>query len=139
MTKMKNNKKKPAPVAMSAVRRSTRASQRPAPAKRRASRPIGAVKAWRLANEFCLFHYPTLYTGGPPKRSSSAHSFTWIVPIVLASPVDGIMGEVGQLSIDAKTGKVIASTDRSEVVAAGARLFQRKNNARPSSLQARKS
>lgn len=85
-----------------------------------------ADRAKRIAVEYCLFHYPTLYTGGIPRRSSDANAKHWVVPIVLGSPTYGVMGEVGELRIDVHTRKVIASTDCSKVVAAGEQLYKGK-------------
>ena len=102
--------------------RSTRASQnRP--------RGVSADRAKLIAIEYCLFHYPTLYTGGVPRRSSSANG-VWVVPIKLESPEASISDEVGEVQIDARTGKVILSTPRSEVVAAGTRLYQERHDGR---------
>jgi len=46
----------------------------------------------------------------------------WIVPIVLSSPLYGLLGQVGELRIDARTAEVVAATDRPQVVAAGEQL-----------------
>ena len=135
---MKESKKKTARVASPGVRRSIRKNERESHNNRNNHRPIGAVKAQRLAMVYCLFHYPTLYTGGPPKRSPLSDNRAWVVPIILSSPSHGVMGQVGELKIDAYTGEVIAGTDRSEVVAAGSRLYQRMTDAHPSSVRPRK-
>jgi hypothetical protein len=90
-------------------------------------RAIAGQRAQLIAIEYCLFHYPTLYTGGVSKRS--ADKKYWIVPIVLSSPTHGWMGEVGRLLIDAYTGKVLDSTDRAQVVARGESLYREHNHA----------
>ncbi|HMC66288.1 MAG TPA: hypothetical protein VKI65_15230 [Gemmataceae bacterium] len=103
--------------------------RRPPSARASQKRPqtVSADRAKLIAIEYCLFHYPTLYTGNVPRRSVDFSQ--WVVPIVLASPSHGVMGEVGELGIDARTGQVIRSTGRSRVVAAGERLYQEWGNA----------
>src|SRR5437868_2238754 len=80
---------------------------------------IDANTAKLTATEYCLFHYPTLYTAGTPYPLSDQACSVWTVPIVLATPSHGVLGQVGELQVDARSGEVIASTDRSEVVATG--------------------
>ena len=91
---------------------------------------IDENKARLVAIEYCLFHYPTLYTGGVPRRSLMPAMDSWIVPIVLEDPEAGISEKVGELHIDAQSGQVVASTPGAEVVAAGRRLYgERKETA----------
>ena len=52
----------------------------------------------------------------------------WIVPILLTSPGYGTGGEVGVVAIDARTGLVVGSTPRSEVVASAKRLREAKRD-----------
>jgi hypothetical protein len=92
-------------------------------------RNLDAEAAWLKANEFCLFHYPTLYRGGPPRLVQTTNGPLWQVPIVLASPTLGILGNVGELKIDVKTGAVLSSTQRGKVVAAGKRLYAGRSDA----------
>ena len=99
---------------------------------------IDEAAAKLTATEYCLFHYPTLYTAGAPCLVSQKTKQVWVVPIVLASPTRGVLGEVGQLKIDLRSGQVIAATDRAEVVANGEQLFQRKSNAPAPAVPARK-
>ncbi len=89
-----------------------------------------AVK--QRAIEYCLFHYPTLYTAGVPKQNGHSAGNGWIVPIVLEDPEEGISEPVGQLHIDARAKEVVASTSVAEVVAAGKRLYEEKRHARRS-------
>src|SRR5437870_1391062 len=80
------------------------------------ARKISADTAKLIAAEYCLFHYPTLYTAGTPRLSAEQDTPVWVVPIVLASPTRGLMGEVGELHIDAVGKKIVASTERAAVV-----------------------
>ena len=81
------------------------------------------------AVEYCLFHYPTLYTGGVPQRGGSPVS-GWIVPIMLEDPEAGISEPVGELYINATTMQVTVATPAAQVVAAGKRLYEEKHHAR---------
>jgi hypothetical protein len=90
---------------------------------------IDAETAKLTASEYCLFHYPTLYTAGTPCLVAELIHRVWMVPIVLATPARGVLGRVGELRVDAQSGKVIASTDRDEVVARGEQLWKGKRNA----------
>lgn len=87
---------------------------------------LDASAARLRAAEYCLFHYPTLYTAGVPRAVSQDNVDCWLVPIVLSSPARGEMGVVGELRLDARTGEVLQGTDRSKVVAAGAGLYKGK-------------
>ena len=93
------------------------------------SRLVPGSRAQRTAVEFCLFHYPTLYTGGIPRRLPAPNDLVWLVPIILEDPDAGISAEVGEVRIDARTGDVTASTPVREVVAAGRELYQGKRDA----------
>jgi hypothetical protein len=97
-------------------------------AARSRSAGIDAVTAKRRAAEYCLFHYPTLYTAGLPQRISQANADCWLVPIVLSSPSHGQMGAVGELRLDARTGEVLEETERSQVITAGESLYKGKRN-----------
>lgn len=95
----------------------------------RQTQRINADRAMLVASEFVLFHYPTLFTGGIPRRLSLQGRDLWIVPIVLTHPEYGVVGDAGIVAIDARTGRVLGSTPRREVVAAGKRLRKAKRDA----------
>jgi hypothetical protein len=80
---------------------------------------VDADMAKITAVEYCLFHYATMYTGGVPRAALLPQKNAWLVPIVLEDPDAGISIEVGELHIDARTGKVIFATPRKDVVATG--------------------
>ena len=89
---------------------------------------VTAKSARIAANEYCLLHYATSYTGGVPRRLSLLNEILWIVPVVLISPGYGIVGEVGVVAVDASTRTIIGATPRREVIAAGAQLVQEKRD-----------
>ncbi len=50
----------------------------------------------------------------------------WSVPVVLTSPVKGVIGRVGEILVDTNTGELLADPDTVERIAANAeRLAQR--------------
>jgi hypothetical protein len=81
------------------------------------------------ANKFILFTYPTMFTGGMPHRLALPSGEVWIVPIVLTHVDHGIVGQVGSVVLDVRTGEVLGRTPRGEVVASGARLREGKGYA----------
>src|SRR5881227_1492805 len=85
-----------------------------------------AAEIARLAAaEYCLLHYPTLYTAGLPRRGLAG---SWHVPIVISHPTRGIVGTVGELTVDARTGHVVDQPGRDKVLAAGKALARVKHN-----------
>src|SRR5262245_19910088 len=96
--------------------------------KHRVKKSISARQARLIANEYCLHHYPMMFTGGTPKRLVLKNAVWWVVPIVLTSPGFGIVGEAGVVAVDADTAEVVGSTDRGEVASAGKRLRERRGD-----------
>ena len=90
---------------------------------------ISADQAMIAANKFILFHYPTMFTGGLAHRLTLAATEVWIVPIALTHPDHGIVGEVGSVALDVRTGEVVGHTPRTEAVAVGKRLRENKGYA----------
>jgi hypothetical protein len=87
-----------------------------------------------IATKHCLLNYPTLYTAGVPELSSSSGDKVWVAPIVLRSSIHGTLGTVGEIRMDARSGKVIDSTPSKEVVAKGRQLYEEKCGADSSTL-----
>ena len=90
--------------------------------KRTAGKRLSARQAMVTANKHILFHYPTMFTGGTPRRLVLTQGKWWIVPIVLTHPEHGILGETGVVAVDGASGEIVGSSPRKEVVAAGTRL-----------------
>ena len=124
-------------MVKSSANKAPRANRRSSP-NSALPRTNDAERARLTAIEHCLFHYPTLFTAGVPRRLPLSDSELWIVPIVLTHPERGAVGEVGVVAVDARTGKVAGSTPRAEVVAAGERLVKGKRvDLHAPSIQAR--
>lgn len=81
-------------------------------------------RARMIAIEFCLFHYPTLYTAGVPRLATTRQTKAWSVPVVLEDPDAGISQQVGEVLIHRQTGKLMNHTPTSQVVAQGKKLYQ---------------
>lgn len=92
------------------------------PSKQKKGKALTAAQAMLAANRFILFHYPTMCTGSRPHRLRLASADLWVVPIVLTHPDHGIVGEVGVVAIEGRTGEVVGHTPRTEGVAAAKRL-----------------
>lgn len=97
------------------------------PRKQSRSTPaLSKTAAMTAANKFCLFHYPTMFTGGIPHRLVLPSGQVWVVPIVLTHPDHGIVGQAGSIIMDVGTGKILAHTERTEVVATGKKMREAK-------------
>jgi hypothetical protein len=103
------------------------------------SKSISAQKAWIIANSFCLRQYGTSYSGDSPCTLTLPSGEFWIVPVVYTSPGYGIVGQVGVIAVDARTGEVVGSAPRSQILSGGKRLAgEKKDELRTAFLQARK-
>jgi len=99
---------------------------------KRERKPTGAgaaLKAQIAANAYCLRRYSVGFTGGKPRPLTLDFGKIWIVPVMLASPGYGWVGDVGLVAVDASTFQVIGATPRPEVMAAGARLERENRDA----------
>lgn len=86
---------------------------------------VDALKARTIANEYIVFHLPNLLTASRNVHSLSVSGLDlWIVPIVLATPHFGEVGEVGVVAIDARTSAIVSSTSHAEVIDAAEKLYE---------------
>jgi hypothetical protein len=100
------------------------------------SKTIDADRAKRIAIEYCLLHYPTLFTGGIPRRPKPADS-DWRVPVLLEDPDAGLSVEVGELTIDSQTGRVSSGPPLAAIVAAGQQHYKESAHAPAPAVSAR--
>src|SRR5260370_10167106 len=63
---------------------------------RRSSASPDADQAKLAVDEYCVFHYPTLFTAGVPRSSTWKGQAAWTIPIVLTHPELGVIGEAGE-------------------------------------------
>jgi len=87
-------------------------------------RQAEADQAKLTAAGYCLLHYPTLYTAGVPRPAPGPRADLWIVPIVVTDPVQGVVAQVGELTIKPKTGQIVSSTPRAAVITAGKHAYR---------------
>ncbi|MBI4601994.1 MAG: hypothetical protein HY721_08540 [Planctomycetes bacterium] len=90
---------------------------------------VQAEQALLAANKFILLHYPIGVTGAVPHLLSLPSGEVWIVPVVSTSPGYGVVGEVGIVAVDSRTGAVAGSTPRRELAEALKRLREEKHDA----------
>jgi hypothetical protein len=97
----------------------------------RRAKAITASAASRTVNEYCLLHYGTNFSSGNPVRCSlsSPQADLWVVPVMLASPGYGWVGQVGTVALDAGSGQVGGADPRPKVYAAARRLEEEKHDA----------
>ena len=71
----------------------------------------------KIASLFIVQHYPNMIAAGPnPQPHSRDDCELWVVPLVYASPSYGVVGDVGQLTINARSLEVVQSTPRNEAI-----------------------
>jgi len=78
---------------------------------------ISAETAQEIADDFLLMEVGDLLSAGDPSLRA-AERLSWEVPILLRDAVQGNLGEVGRLLVDAETGAIeFTERDRREIQA----------------------
>lgn len=86
---------------------------------------VTAFVARQKVTQFVISEISNQLCGDTPDLNVGER-LCWLVPIVLTSPVKGVIGRVGEILVDANTGELLADADTIERVAANAeRLAQR--------------
>jgi hypothetical protein len=87
----------------------------------------------KIANRHIAQHYPTTVAAGlEPRLEARGNADVWTLPLVYASPGfgdHGIVGDVGSITIDSRTGSVVEVTARDEVVALVRKLHEENREA----------
>jgi hypothetical protein len=84
----------------------------------------------KIAGLYIVQHYPNMIAAGPnPQPDSGANRELWGVPLVYASPSYGVVGEVGQLTINARTQEIVQATPRNEAIARLKKLHEENREA----------
>ena len=78
--------------------------------------PITAMQAQAEAFRFLNDHLPDRIITGHPRLDAGAD--VWRVPVVLAYPHLGILGEVGEIVVSATAGEIVTCTPVEEMRAA---------------------
>jgi len=90
---------------------------------------VTQVAARRQVNVFVLNEIGTGLGSGTPRLIAQGDRLCWRVPVILALPPKGRIGQVGEIDIDAQTGEILADdqlirdiTDHAERLVAGSSL-----------------
>ncbi len=87
----------------------------------------------KIANRHIAQDYPTTVAAGlEPRLEARGNADVWTLPLVYASPGygdHGIVGDVGSITIDSRTGRVVEVTARDEVVALVRKLHEENREA----------
>jgi hypothetical protein len=95
---------------------------------KKARSSISAEVAREIGSDFLLMKVGNLLAAGEPRLPPSQVDGrrVWQVPILLGNVRQGLLGEVGELLIDAETGRVIfTDQDKKQIEARAYELYQR--------------
>jgi len=87
---------------------------------------IDAESAKRLTNRFILENLPDRFGAGTPRFLQFPLRSVWIVPVVLAYPRIGPVGQAGIAAVDTETGSVVGWTPLDEMKKAAETIYERK-------------
>ncbi len=79
---------------------------------------IDAEAAREIADEYVINHVGDLLVVGLPHLAAGGR---WTMPIDVGNAVPGLLGEVGTISVDARSGEVLFTEEDRAKVRAGAR------------------
>jgi hypothetical protein len=82
-------------------------------------RTLSALEAQGIANEFLSDCLPDRFTADQPVWAESH----WRVPVILAYPIVGPIGEVGELWVDAARSQVVSHTPLAAMKQLGMNLY----------------
>lgn len=77
--------------------------------------PIGSPTAQAIVNDWILNRLPDRFTALEPKRMAAGD--IWCVPVGLAYPNIGVIGQVGEVLVSAFSGGVISASRPEEMKA----------------------
>lgn len=83
---------------------------------------LTAFEAQATANGFLLDHLPDRFCADDPHYNYATRC--WVVPVVLAYPVIGSIGQVGVVEISAFSGDILSHTPFDEMKAVGKTLYE---------------
>ncbi len=89
---------------------------------------VDARRAMAVANRFILSHLPDRFSAGLPKSMTFPTRWLWMVPVVLAYPQVGIVGEVGMVAVDTERETVVGWTPVEEMETLARQLYQEKKH-----------
>lgn len=83
---------------------------------------ITALEAEAAANLFLSDHLPDRLCAANPRLY--AHEGIWCVPVILAYPMIGRIGEVGEVVVSAQVEEIISHTPFDEMMARARTLYE---------------
>jgi hypothetical protein len=86
---------------------------------------ITAQQAQAIANLLLSDHLPDRFTADQPQ----CHEAGWQVPIILAYPTIGAIGQVGEVWVDLTSEQILSHTDFATMRATGQNLYTRHQDA----------
>jgi hypothetical protein len=84
---------------------------------------VTALEAEAAASLFLSDHLPDRLAAGDPRLDSQAG--VWRVPVLLAYPIIGSVGEVGEVMVSGQTGEILSHTTVDEMLARARALYER--------------
>ncbi len=88
---------------------------------------ITALQAQAEANLFLSDHLPDRFMAGPPRLNLAAQ--VWCVPVLLAYPIIGPVGQTGEILVSVTAAEVVSSTPIEEMKVAAHALYAQHRNA----------
>ena len=88
---------------------------------------ITALQAQAAANLFLSNHLPDRFMAGPPSLDQPAQ--VWRVPVLLAYPIIGPVGQTGEILVSVTAEEVVSSTPIEEMKVAARTLYEQHRNA----------
>ena len=88
---------------------------------------ITALEAQAAASLFLFDHLPDRFLASSPTLDSSAN--VWRVPILLAYPIIGPVGQTGEILVNATSEEIISHTPLEEMKATARRLYEENRDA----------
>ncbi len=82
---------------------------------------ITALEAEAAASLFLSEHLPDRLAAGDPQLDARAG--VWHVPVILAYPVIGSVGEVGEIVVNGQTDEILSHTPVDEMLARARALY----------------
>ena len=87
---------------------------------------ITALEAEAAASLFLSDHLPDRITAGDPHLD--AQSCAWRVPVLLAYPIIGPIGEVGEIIVDGQMDEILSYTPVDEMLARARALYDQQRD-----------
>jgi hypothetical protein len=88
---------------------------------------VTALEAQAAANLFLSEHLPDRFCADDPTFERGSNF--WRVPVILAYPFIGSVGEVGEIDVDAASSKIVSHTAIDQMTALARTLYEQHSEA----------